>query len=446
MNETLELRPAEVRSTHGNPIRKTPPSMRGSTLWRTLRFTIDPEGFFADAHDRYGDVFMARVLGLHCVVIADPDAVKELFSHGPEELDAGIANQTLSPLLGTGNLLLLDGEEHLHRRRIMLPPFHGERMRAYDEVIRAGIRKEIAAWPLDEPVAALPRMQALTFEVIMQCVFGVEDNNQVGKLGEALRGMLTWVTDARRILLFFMLGPQRIDKLPGFRREVERVDREILAEVTRRRALDDLNEREDILSLLIGATDEDGNQLSNAELRDELITLLIAGYETTSTLLSWAIHDLARDLASQDRLAEEGGTFCDAVITEALRLHPPTGGLARRLRKPLSIGGYELPTGTNVVAITLIVHRRADIYPNPWTFDPTRFLDCRPPAGGWFPFGGSVRRCIGASFAQFEAKIVLDELTTALRLEAVEQRPERTGRRALGLVPAKGARVIAKKR
>lgn len=446
MNDTLELRPGEAPPTQSNPTRKAPPSMRGSMLRRTLRFTLDPEGFFADAHNRYGDVFTTHVLGQRCVVIAHHDTVKELFSHGPEELDAGVANQTLSSLLGTRNLLLLDGEEHLHRRRIMLPPFHGERMRAYEGVIRADIRKEIAAWPLEEPVAALPRMQALAFAVIMQCVFGVEEGDQVGELGKALLGTLAWVTDTRRVLLFFMLGPQRVHKVPGFRRQVERMDREILAEIARRRAQDDLDEREDILSLLIGATDEDGKRLSDTELRDELLTLLIAGHETTATLLSWAIHDLARDPASQDRLAEEGGAFCDAVVTETLRLHPPTGGLARRVREPLSIGGYELPAGTNVVAITLLVHRRADIYPNPWTFDPTRFLDSRPPAGGWFPFGGSVRRCIGASFAQFEAKIVLEELTAALRLEPVEQSPERTGRRALGFVPAKGARVIAKRR
>jgi cytochrome P450 family 135 len=446
MNEALECRPAEAHPRQGNPALKAPPSMRGSMQWRTLRFTLDPEGFFAAAHDRYGDVFATRILGQHLVVIAHHDAVKELFSHGSDEMDAGVANQMLSPLIGTRNLLLLDGEEHLHRRRIMLPPFHGERMRAYEEVIRADIRQEIAAWPPDEPVATLPRMQALTFSVIMRCVFGVDEGSRVGELREALRGMLAWATDMRRVLLFFMLGPQRVGKVRGFRRQVERVDREILAEIARRRALDDLDEREDILSLLIGATDKDGKQLSDAELRDELMTLLIAGKETTATLLAWAIHDLARDRASQDRVAEEGGAFCDAVISEALRLHPPTGGLARRLREPLSIGGYELPAGTSVVAITSLVHRRADIYPNPWTFDPTRFLDSRPPAGGWFPFGGSVRRCIGASFAQFEAKIVLEELTKALRLDPVEQRPERTGRRALVLVPAKGARVIAKRR
>jgi len=415
-------------------------------LLDTLRFTLDPEGYFATAHRRYGDVFTLRLLGQEWVGIAHQDAVREVFSHGPEQVDSGAANQALSPALGTRNLLLLDGEEHLHRRRIVLPPFHGERMRAYEQTIRAAAAEQIAGWPLGEPVAALPRMQALTFAVIVRCVFGVQEDERVSQLGGALQDMLSWLTDMRRVLFFFLIGPQRLDRVPAFRRQLQRVDREILAEIARRRAQDDLGEREDILSLLIQATDEHGERLSDAELRDELMTLLTAGHETTATLLSWAIHDLARDPVSQDRLAAEGGAFTDAVVTETLRLHPPTGGVVRRLREPLTIAGYELPRGVDVLPITLLVHRRADLYPRPWRFDPTRFLETRPPAGGWFPFGGSVRRCIGASFAQFEAKIVLEELIGALRLRPVERRPERTSRRAIVLVPSKGARVLAERR
>lgn len=445
MATTEALQPKREHALHGSE-GNGPPVMRGSVLLHTLRFTFDPDGFFWAAHRRYGDIFKLRILGQEWLAVADPDAVKEVFSHGPAEVNSGEANQALSPVLGTRNLLLLDGEEHLHRRRIVLPPFHGERMRAYDRTIRAAIAKQIAEWPLGEPVAALPRMQALTFEVIMRCVFGVDEGERVGELGEALQGMIAWVTDMRRVLFFFLVGPERLNSVPAFRRQLARVDREILAEISRRRALTDLEEREDILSMLVQATDEDGEHLSDEELRDELMTLLIAGHETTATLLSWAIHDLARDPASQDRLAREGGAFCDAVVTETLRLHPPTGGVARRLREPLSIGGYELQAGIDLVPVTLLVHRRADVYEDPWTFKPTRFLEVRPAAGGWFPFGGSVRRCIGASFAQFEAKIVLEELTKALSLRPVERRAERTSRRAVVLVPSKGARVVAQRR
>jgi cytochrome P450 len=419
---------------------------RGSLLLDTARFTLDPDGYFLRVHRRYGDVFRMRLPGREWVALADPQAIKEVFSHGPEEVDSGAANDALSPALGVRNLLLLDGEEHLHRRKLVLPPFHGERMRAYEQTIRAAATEQIARWPLHEPVAALPRMQELTFSVIVRCVFGVQEDERVAQLGAQLRGLIAWLTDMRRVLLFFIVGPHRLELVPSFRRQRERVDAEIYAEIARRRALGDLDEREDILSLLIQAVDERGEHLSDRELRDELMTLLLAGFETTATLLSWAIHDLARDPVSQERLVAEGGAFTDAVIAEALRLHPPTGGVVRRLRKPLSIAGYELPVGTDVLPITLLAHRRADVYRRPWTFEPTRFLDARPPAGAWFPFGGSVRRCIGAAFAQFEAKIVLEELFAALRLRPVEPRPERTSRRAIVLVPSKGARVVAERR
>ncbi len=446
MTKALELDTVETQLARSGSAAKTPPVTRGSVLLHTLRFTLDPDGYFAAAHRRYGDMFTLRVLGQQWVAIAHPDAVKEVLSLGPEEVDSGEANQALSPVLGTRNLLLLDGAEHLRRRRIVLPPFHGERMRTYEETIRTAIGAQIQRWPLGEPVATLPRMQALTFAVIMRCVFGVEEGERMGDLGKALQSMISWVTDMRRVLFFFLVGPERLNSVPAFRRQLRRVDRELLAEISRRRALTDLGEREDILSMLVQATDENGEHLGDEELRDELMTLLIAGHETTATLLAWAIHDLARDRESQDRLASEGGAFCDAVVTETLRLHPPTGGIVRRLRGPLTIGGYELPAGTDVLPITLLVHRRADVYPDPWTFRPTRFLDTRPPAGGWFPFGGSVRRCIGASFAQFEAKIVLEELTKALTLRPVKRRPERTSRRAIVLVPSRGARVIARRR
>jgi cytochrome P450 len=419
---------------------------RGSVLLQTARFTLDPDGYFLRLHRRHGDVFRMRLPGREWVAVAEPGAVREVFSHGPDEVDSGAANDVLSPALGVRNLLLLDGEEHLHRRKLVLPPFHGERMRAYERTIRAAAAEQIADWPLGEPVAALPRMQELTFSVIVRCVFGVQEDERVAQLGAQLRGLIAWLTDMRRVLLFFLVGPHRLELVPSFRRQRERVDEEIYAEIARRRALGDLDEREDILSLLIQAVDEHGERLSDRELRDELMTLLMAGFETTATLLAWAIHDLARDPASQERLLTEGGAFTDAVIAEALRLHPPTGGVVRRLRKPLAIAGYDLPVGTDVLPITLLAHRRADVYPRPWTFDPTRFLDARPPAGAWFPFGGSVRRCIGASFAQFEAKIVLEELLAALRLRPAERRPERTSRRAIVLVPSKGARIVAERR
>jgi cytochrome P450 family 135 len=430
----------------GAVVSRSPPEMRAPQAVQTLRYLLDPEGFFAAGQRRHGDVFKVRVLGEEWVVLAHPDHVKELFAHGPDDLNSGEPNQVLRPVLGTRNLLLLDGEEHLHRRRMVLPPFHGERMRAYEQAIRTAAVREIEGWPLGEPIAVLGRMQALTFSVILRCVFGVEDGERLTALRAQLIQLLGWVTDLRRVIVFFMLGPDRLMALPRFRRQVQAVDREIYAEIARRRRAQDLEKREDILSLLVGARDEQGRRLSDEELRDELVTLLIAGHETTATLIAWAVHELARDGERQDRLAVEQRAFSDAVIAETLRLHPPVAAVARRLRRPLSLAGYRLAAGTNMMPVSLLVHRRGDVYEQPWAFRPERFLDARPPAGAWLPFGGSVRRCIGASFAQFEARIVLEEMTRRLRLRAARSRPERTGRRAIVLVPSRGARVVARAR
>jgi cytochrome P450 len=417
---------------------------------QTLRYGFDPEGFFAAGRRRYGDVFTARVLAETWVVLSDPGAVQEVFAQGPEQVNSGEANFALRPLIGTRNVLLLDGPEHLARRKLVLPPFHGDRMRAYESTIRAAIAAEIAAWPLDEPAAVLPRMQALTFSVIMSSVFGLGEGERLQVLGTALRQMLAWVTDMRRALFFATFGPERLMRLPGFRRQVEVVEREIEAEIAQRRSATDLGAREDILSLLLQARDEEGRGLTDAELRDELVTLLVAGHETTATLIAWAAHELAREPDSQQRLAAEAAAgesaFADAALSETLRLRPPIPVVLRRLREPLRIAGHELPAGTTVAPCTLLVHRRPDLYPDPWRFRPERFLDHRPSAGEWFPFGGAVRRCVGAAFARFEARIVLGELFGALRFEPDRRRPEPVGRRGPVLVPARGACVLATRR
>jgi cytochrome P450 len=422
------------------------PELRDPAILQKLRFGFDLERFFAGARRRHGDTFTVRVLDGSWTVLGDPGAVKEVFAHGPDELDSGVANLVLRPLIGTRSVLLSDGEEHLRRRKLVLPPFHGERMRAYEEVMRPMAAEQIASWPLGEPAAALPRAQALTFAVILRTVFGVQEGEQLGTLGTALRETLDWVTDARRVLIVGFLGPERVLSLRRFQAQVAVVDREIAKLIEARRATTDLDRREDILSLLLQARDESGHGLSDAELRDELVTLLVGGHETTAALIAWALHDLARDPASQERLAAGSEGFAEAVVTETLRLHPPAPLVLRRLRVPLTIAGQKLPAGTTVAPSTLLVHRRADLYRDPWTFRPERFLDRRPVASEWFPFGGAVRRCIGASFAQFEARIVLEELTRALRFRPAGRSPERFGRRGPVLVPNKGALLIATRR
>jgi cytochrome P450 family 135 len=422
------------------------PEVRQPVVMQKLRFGFDIERFFAGARQRHGDAFTIRVLGGSWTVLADPGAVREVFAHGPDELNSGEANMSLRPLIGTRSVLLSDGEEHMRRRKLVLPSFHGERMRAYDATIRAMAAEQIAGWPLGVPAAALPRAQALTFEVILRTVFGVRDEARLGTLGGALRETLEWIMDWRLVLVVGFLGPERVLAMRRLQEQVEIVDAEIAKLVATRRVEADLAEREDILSLLLQARDESGEGLSDLEVRDELVTLLVGGHETTATLIAWALHDLARDPASQERLASGAEGFAEAVVTETLRLHPPAPLVLRRLCEPLTIAGHRLPAGATVAPSTLLVHRRADLYPNPWAFRPDRFLDRRPVASEWFPFGGAVRRCIGAAFAQFEARIVLEELTRAFIFAPASSRPERFGRRGPVLVPGRGARLIATRR
>lgn len=423
--------------------KKLPNRLRPPVAWQSMRYGLDPEGYFAGARKRYGDVFTVRVLGETWVVLADPAAVKETFALGPQDANSGEANFALRPLIGTRNVLLLDGAEHLARRKLLLPSLHGDRMRAYEREIRMASVRMIEETPRDEAVAMLPLAQSLTFSVIMRCVFGVHDEERLARLGSVLREMLGWVTDMRRALLFGVLGPERLMNLPAFKRQVGAVDEELATEIRQRRLAPDLDQREDILSLLLLAKDEEGQGLSDQELRDELATLLVAGHETTATAIAWALRELAAQPELQEAL-QEGNRIelLDAVIAETLRLHPPVPVVLRKLLRPAKIAGYDLPAGTTLAPCTLLVHRREDLYPDPWRFDGARFLGKRPVASEWFPFGGATRRCVGAAFAQFEMRTVLEELTGALHFEPDRERPERLGRRGPILVPARGARVL----
>jgi cytochrome P450 family 135 len=427
--------------------RGLPPGPRWPVTLQTLRYGLDPYGLFESAHRAFGDVFTLRVMAETWIVLAHPDAVRELFAYGPDELDSGSANLALRPLLGTRNVLLLDGAEHLRRRKIVLPPFHGERMRAYEDLIREATRREIATWPLGPPVPTLPRMHAITLRVVLRAVFGVEEGPGLDRLGASVRRLLSWTTDPRRAVVFGFLGPDRLMGLGGFQRQLAEVDGLLLAEIARRRELADLGDRKDILSLLLQARHEDGGALSNRDLRDELITLLVAGHETTAAALSWALTEVAAHPEAQTRLANGEQGLAEAAITETLRLHPPVplGGV-RRLRRPMTVAGWRLPAGATLAPCSLLVHRRPDVYAHPTAWQVDRFLGTRPPPGGWLPFGGGVRRCVGAAFAQFEAKTVLDELTRALELRSAGTPSRRIGRRGIVIVPARGGPVIAEPR
>ena len=332
------------------------------------------------------------------------------------------------------------------QRKLMLPSFHGERMRRYGELIHEIAREEIEGWPLGQAVEARERMQVITLEVIMRVVFGFAEGERLDRLRTLLRQTLEWTADPKRMVMVALLGPDRVESLRSLRRALDPVDELLKEEIRERRDATDLEEREDILSLLLLARHEDGSAMSDQELRDELMTLLVAGHETTATALAWALERLVRHPDKLDRLRAEVAAgedeYLEAVVKETLRLRPILPLVARRLTEPMEIGGHLLPAGVRVTPCIYLIHRRPDVYPEPRRFRPERFLE--QPAGTytWIPFGGGVRRCLGASFAMFEMKAVLSQLVASRSLAPAAPASERVSRRAITLIPQHGGQVV----
>ncbi len=410
-----------------------PPGPRGPRALHTLGWITRPGPYAARLRRRFGDTFSLRIANeFDWVMVSHPDAVRQVFTGDPDVLHAGEGNLVLEPLLGPRSVLLLDGRDHMRDRKAMLPAFHGERMEAYGDLITRIAEREIASWPAGE-IQIRPRMQTLTLEVIMRAIFGVRDE----RLKSHIASLLDWTTDPSRLALVVFAGPQRVGRV--FRRVRAPVDELLRAEIGRRRAAPDLDERDDILSMLLAHSEMD-----DATLIDELITLLVAGHETTATALAWALERLARHPDAWERLRRGDEDYLDAVVKETLRLRPVVPIVLRLLKQPMEIAGYELPAGVAVAPCILLMHTREDIYPEPYRFRPERFLE--QPAGTytWIPFGGGVRRCLGASFAIFEMKAVLRAVAAGIeRLQPDRAAGERVTRRAVTLVPARGARVIA---
>jgi cytochrome P450 len=400
---------------------------------------------------RYGDAFTLRITHEGTwVFISDPEAVRQVFTGDPRLLHAGEANIVLLPVLGPHSVLLLDEQQHMAQRKLMLPPFHGERMRAYRDVMAEVTRRELERWPLGESMQVRPSMQAITLEVIIRTVFGVQEQERLERMRNTLTETLDWGTDPRRLAQMAVLGPHRMAANERFRRALQPADDIVYEEIRRRRADPDLAERDDVLSMLIQARHEDGRPMSDEELRDELMTLLVAGHETTASSLAWAIERLVRHPDKLERLREEidrgEDEYLEAVMKETLRLRPILSLVLRRLTEPMEIGGWMLPAGVTVAPCIYLMHRRADVYPEPLRFRPERFLEQPPGTYTWIPFGGGVRRCLGASFAQFEMKVVLSEIVSRLDVRAADPRPERLVRRAITLVPQRGGEIVARER
>jgi cytochrome P450 family 135 len=429
-----------------------PPGPSAPPALQTSRWLFRPIAFMESCRRRYGDAFSIHFTGFRTplVMVSDPEAVRAVYGEQANELPPG-RTATLRPLLGPRSLLLLEGSEHLARRRVMLPPFHGERMRSYETAIAKVAGAEIDSWPLEREFPIHPRMQAVTLEVILRVVFGVTDPARMTRLRSLVRGMLQG-TASPALQVFALLADRIGSKGPMRRFEelVEEVDEELFTLIRERRADPEMEGRDDILSALMSARFKDGTAMSDAELRDQLMTLLIAGHETTATALAWTFDLLLRHPVALERLRAEidagGEEYMRATIAESLRLRPVVPIAGRRLAAELRVDGYTLPAGTDVTPAVWLTHTRPDVYPDPYAFRPERFLDEAPDTYAWIPFGGGVRRCLGAPFAEFELRVVLREVLGRCELRATRRRPERIGRRNVTFSPRRGTPVLVSER
>ena len=437
-----------MAATAASPLPPGPPLPK----WlQTAGFIFAPIPWLEFCRRRYGDVVKFRSLfdgGF--VMVFDPELVKQVFRGPPDRLRAGEANALLGILLGERSLLVLDGPEHIRHRKLLLPPFHGERLRRYAEVMREATDRVIDSWPLGEEVELLPSMQALTLEVIERAVFGVEETSRRNELAHRIHAMVDPL-DARLGLLVMVLarrhrrGSNSMDELDERRAQVDEL---IYEEIADRRRQADLAEREDVLSMLLMATDEGGAAMTDQELRDELVTLLIAGHETTAAGLAWAFDLLMRNPRVLAKAREGDDKYLDALVKEVLRIRPVVSGVGRVVRgeEPYELDGHLIPPGMEINPSIAAIHRRADRYPQADEFRPERFLgDDAPDNYAWIPFGGGTRRCIGASFATSEMRTVIKRV-----LERVDLRPvgraERGVRRGVVFVPKRGVRAVLEAR
>jgi cytochrome P450 len=415
------------------------------------RWTREPLPFLGRCRHRYGDAFTLRISHAGTwVVLSDPADVKRVFTAPADQMGASPASAVIEPLLGRRSVMLLDEPEHLARRKVILPPFHGQRMGGYAGMTAMVAKREVERWPVGEPFELWPRMQSITLDVIMNVVFGedADTNPRLKRVRDALVGMTEWLNDPRRLAVLAVLGPRWIQRNRSFARTREAVADAVMDEVRLRRgaASHGVPGGNDMISLLLEGSYEDGRPLSDQDLADELITLLSDG--PTSTTLAWSFERLLRHpdklaLLRDEVLAGEDDTYMEAVIRETLRLCPPVPVVVRRLLAPLELeSGHRLPAGTTVAPCVSLIHHREDVYPEADTFRPERFLGTTPGTYTWIPFGGGVRRCLAAAFATQEMKQVLSTVLRTVDLRAVGTGSERVARSSIAFVPDRRALAL----
>jgi cytochrome P450 len=409
-------------------------------------FWTRPLAFLERCRSRYGPRFTMRFPRTPpFVILTSPEEIKQVFTAPADVLHPGAGAWVLEPVVGRNSVILLDGKSHMEQRKLMLPAFHGDRIERLSALVQRVSERAIAAWPEDRPLRLHEDFQRLTLDVILRAVFGLEEGPRMNGLRESLAGMLRFGEKPISLLpprpgtIGFKIG-ERVGPFAQFLRLQRPADELIFAQIEERRR--DPHERDDVLAMLLAARHDDGSPMSDQELRDELMTLLVAGHETTASTLAWCVEHLCRDPEVVARLREDDDAYLTATIQEALRCRPVLPNVAPRLVvKPIEVGDRTYPEGVCLVPNAYLVHHDPEIYPDPYAFKPERFLENAPGTYTWIPFGGGRRRCLGASFATLEMKLVLRSLVAQRDLEPVTPAFERPRRRNITIRPSEGCLV-----
>jgi len=439
-----------------------PPGFTAPPFWQLVRFAGDPLGMLDEGRRRFGDAFTIRSSGsLPFVMLSDPETVREVFRADPDVLHSGEANSIFSATIGRSSVLVLDGAAHARQRRVLVPPLKGERMRAFFDAMRLETQEAVRDWPRGAPFPALPTMRRIPLRVILRTGLGLAPGSSMDEFERKVERFLAQGRQRYALVLMRLVPIHRLSRsrwAPLFR-QLNDLNDSLYALIAARRRGQQAPACENVLDELLAATHEDGAPIEDEEVRDAIITILIAGHETTALALSWALAEIAAREDVLDRLTDErnrvtgGGPpeaehvpaleYCEAVVRESLRLRAVAPFVLRQTKRPFEVGGRAYPQDVVLAPCSYLVHRREELYPEPERFRPERFLERKFGPHEWFPFGGGNRVCLGMPFALYEMSVVLATILSQVRLSRPDGARSRPRRYGLVLGPDDGARVIA---
>jgi cytochrome P450 family 135 len=436
-----------------------PPALGQHRLIQSIRFVNNPLRFSLMSREQFGDVWQLQLMSRRdpFVVTTHPDHVKSLFTAKPAEAPSLTGESPLRPILGPNSVLTAVGERHMRQRKLLLPAFHGDAVQRYVQMIEEVAERELESWQPGRPFALAPRMQAVTLDVIMGGIFGIGSTPARGTAERRMRDTIRRILTASTHPIYQLVELQnaaRREPAGVLKAVLGIVDRQLYAVIRARRAEGHAEGRHDVLSMLLEARDEDGQPLTDRELRDELMTLVLAGHETTANSLAWTCERLVRTPDAYDRLRaavrsgerDEADRYIEATINEGMRIRPVIPFIVRMAKRRWRLGEYVVPANTPLAVNIVAVHHRPDVYPDPFAFRPERFLEQKPGTYTWIPFGGGIRRCLGATLAMAEQRVVLRTIAERVDLAAARPRSERAQQRNVTMIPRRGGRVIVERR